>query len=147
MKVGMVGLGRMGGNMAERLRRHDHEVVGFDPMNDATDVASLADLVTALGDAGTRVAWVMVPSGDPTESTVSELVELLEAGDVIVEGGNSNWNDSVRRNGLAAARGIGFVDCGTSGGIWGLDEGYCLMVGGEPEVVKRVQPVFDALAP
>jgi 6-phosphogluconate dehydrogenase len=145
MKLGMVGLGRMGGNMAERLRRHGHEVVGFDPHSEATNVGSLAELVEALGPP--RVVWVMVPAGDPTESTVAELGDRLSAGDLVVDGGNSNWNDSTRRAEALAAKGIGFVDAGVSGGVWGLENGYCLMVGGSDEHVAMVQPAFDALAP
>ncbi|MDP1819829.1 MAG: decarboxylating 6-phosphogluconate dehydrogenase [Acidimicrobiales bacterium] len=141
----MVGLGKMGANMAERLRSGGHEVVGFDAFSPATEVASLDELVGAL-DAP-RVVWVMVPAGEPTESTVTGLGELLAAGDVIVEGGNSNWRDSVRRAAALHERGIGFVDAGTSGGVWGRTEGYCLMVGGEPDVVATAQPIFDALAP
>jgi 6-phosphogluconate dehydrogenase len=144
MKVGMVGLGRMGGNMAERLRANGHEVVGYD-VSDATDVATLEDLVAAL-DAP-RVVWVMVPAGDPTEDTVNSLAGLLSSGDLLIEGGNSNWRDSVRRAEAVGANGIGYVDAGTSGGIWGRTEGYCLMVGGAPEHVALAQPVFDALAP
>jgi 6-phosphogluconate dehydrogenase len=146
MKVGMIGLGRMGGNMAARLRNAGHEVVGFDPHSEASDVATLADLVGRLDDSP-RVAWVMVPSGDPTESVVSELAGLLAPGDVVVDGGNSHWTDSVHRGGELAAKGIGFVDCGTSGGVWGRTEGYCLMVGGDDEHVGVAQPLFDALRP
>jgi 6-phosphogluconate dehydrogenase len=145
MRLGMVGLGRMGGNMAERLRAHGHEVVGYDVFSDATDVATLEELVAAL--PGPRVVWVMVPSGDPTEDTVASLSSRLAAGDVVIDGGNSNWRDSVRRAAGLAERGIGFIDAGTSGGVWGLTEGYCLMVGGTPEHVAFAQPVFDALAP
>ena len=145
MKLGMVGLGRMGGNMAERLRAHGHEVVGYDAFSKATDVPSLEALVAAL--AAPRVVWVMVPSGAPTEDTVDTLSTLLSAGDVVIEGGNSNWHDSVRRAGGLDARGVGFIDAGTSGGVWGRTEGYCLMVGGSPEHVAIAQPVFDALAP
>ncbi len=141
----MIGLGRMGGNMAERLRKAGHEVIGYDVFSDATDVASLEELVAAL--PAPRVVWVMVPAGDPTEDTVASLGSLLAAGDVVIEGGNSNWRDSVRRAGALAEREIGFVDAGTSGGVWGLTEGYCLMVGGAPEHVAFAQPVFDALAP
>jgi 6-phosphogluconate dehydrogenase len=145
MKVGMVGLGKMGGNMAARLREHGHEVVGYDVFSDATDVPTLEALVAALPTP--RVVWVMVPAGDPTEHTVDSLGGLLQAGDLVIEGGNSNWRDSVRRaEGLAKA-GIGFVDAGTSGGVWGRTEGYCLMVGGEAQHVAIAQPVFDALAP
>jgi 6-phosphogluconate dehydrogenase len=146
MKLAMVGLGRMGANMAERLRRHGHEVVGYDRNPDVSEVPDLAGLVASLGD-GPRVAWVMVPSGTPTDEIVTELGSLLAAGDVVVDGGNSNWRDSQRHGQELGARGIGFVDCGTSGGIWGLEEGYCLMVGGAPEHVAVVQPAFDALAP
>ncbi len=121
MKLGMVGLGRMGGNMAERLRAHGHEVVGYDVFSDATDVATLEALVAAL--PGPRVAWVMVPAGEPTEDTVNSLGGLLAEGDVVIEGGNSNWRDSVRRAEALAAGGIGFVDAGTSGGVWGRTEG------------------------
>jgi 6-phosphogluconate dehydrogenase len=145
MKIGMVGLGKMGGNMAARLRDHGHEVVGYDVFSDATDVPTLDALVAAL--PAPRVVWVMVPAGDPTEHTVDSLGGLLQPGDLVIEGGNSNWRDSVRRaEGLAKA-GIGFVDAGTSGGVWGRAEGYCLMVGGEAQHVATAQPVFDALAP
>lgn len=150
MKIGMIGLGRMGGNMAERLRRHEHEVVGFDSFSPASSVKSLEELVQALTPAspGTpRVVWVMVPSGDPTESTVVALAALLSPGDIVIEGGNSNWRDSQRRAALVGERGIGFIDAGTSGGIWGLTEGYCLMVGGTKESVDAVMPIFLALAP
>jgi 6-phosphogluconate dehydrogenase len=143
MKIGMVGLGRMGGNMAERLRRHGHEVVGFDHDPAASKVASLADLVAAL--PAPRVAWVMVPSGEPTEKTVATLGSLLAKGDLVIEGGNSFYRDSIRRAGELAERGIGFIDAGTSGGIWGLAEGYCIMAGGDPQHVAIAQPVFDAL--
>ncbi|MGH9245006.1 MAG: phosphogluconate dehydrogenase (NAD(+)-dependent, decarboxylating) [Acidimicrobiales bacterium] len=147
MKLGMIGLGRMGGNMAERLRRHGHEVIGYDAYSDATQVKSLAELVDALGPAGGRVVWVMVPSGDPTEETVAELAALLDPGDLVIEGGNSNWRDSVRRGDQLLAAQIGFIDCGTSGGVWGLDNGYCLMVGGRAEDVSKARPIFDALTP
>jgi 6-phosphogluconate dehydrogenase len=145
MQIGFVGLGKMGGNMVERLRAHGHEVVGFDAFSPATEVASLADLVAALPPP--RVVWVMVPSGEPTESTVTELGERLQPGDVLIEGGNSNWEDSLRRSQAITARGVGYVDAGTSGGVWGKDNGYCLMVGGSDADVAAVQPVFDALAP
>jgi 6-phosphogluconate dehydrogenase len=143
MKIGMIGLGRMGGNMAERLRARGHEVVGFDHDPAVSKVASLADLVAAL--PAPRVAWVMVPSGDPTERTVAALGTLLSAGDLVIEGGNSFYRDSIRRGAQLAERGIGFVDAGTSGGIWGLAEGYCIMAGGDPAHVAIAQPIFDAL--
>jgi 6-phosphogluconate dehydrogenase len=145
MKVGMVGLGRMGGNMAARLREAGHEVVGYDAYSDASEVASLAELAERLDPP--RVVWVMVPAGDPTEGVVTELAGLLQPGDVVVDGGNSNWHDSVRRGKDLEGRGLGFIDAGTSGGVWGRTEGYCLMVGGGPEHVAVAQPVFDALKP
>ena len=141
----MVGLGRMGGNMAERLRAHGHEVVGYDPFSDASSVASLEELVEALPDP--RVVWVMVPAGGPTEDTIAALGGLLATDDVVIDGGNSNWRDSQRRAATLAEAGIGYVDAGTSGGVWGRTEGYCLMVGGDAAHVAVAQPVFDALAP
>jgi 6-phosphogluconate dehydrogenase len=148
MRLVMVGLGRMGGNMAERLRRHGHEVVGYDAFAaDKSDAATLADAVGAAGDPGQRVVWSMVPAGEPTDQVVADLGGLLSEGDVVVDGGNSRYTDSIRRAEELAAKGIGFVDCGTSGGVWGLENGYCLMVGGAAEHVARVQPAFDALAP
>jgi len=145
MKLGMVGLGKMGGNMAARLTAAGHEVVGFDAFSDASQVGSLGELVTALEVP--RVVWLMVPSGDPTQATVDELAKLLSPDDVVVDGGNSNWRDSVRRGTALAEHGIGFVDCGTSGGVWGRDDGYSLMVGGDDAHVTLVEPLFDALRP
>ena len=147
MKMGMIGLGKMGGNMAERLRRHHHQVVGYDAFSEASEVTSLAALAEALTGDGPRVAWSMVPAGDPTEETVTALGELFEPGDLVIEGGNSNWHDSVRRGAALAESGIGFIDAGTSGGVWGLENGYALMVGGSDDDVALAQPVFDALAP
>jgi len=150
MKLGMVGLGRMGANMAERLRRHGHDVVGYDPRNEATDVATLDELVSALSSEsadGPRVAWVMVPSGEPTEETVVALGDRLAPGDLVIDGGNSNFADSIRRGLALAENGVGFVDVGTSGGIWGLENGYALMVGGEADEVAKVAPALEALAP
>jgi 6-phosphogluconate dehydrogenase len=146
MKLGMVGLGRMGGNMAARLRSAGHAVVGYDRDPATTEVADLAELVGALGDRP-RAVWVMVPSGAPTAAAIDELADLLAEGDVVVDGGNSNFRDSQRHGGELAGKGIGFVDAGVSGGVWGLDEGYCLMVGGDPAHVALLQPAFDALAP
>lgn len=146
MKLGMIGLGRMGGNMAERLRRHGHEVVGYTRDPSRSDVGSLDELVKLL-DVPPRVAWLMVPAGEPTQTMLDQVSELLDAGDVVVDGGNANYHDSVRRSEALAGRGIGFVDAGVSGGVWGLEEGYCLMVGGRPEHVAVVQPAFEALAP
>ncbi|MCU1353004.1 MAG: 6-phosphogluconate dehydrogenase (Decarboxylating) [Acidimicrobiales bacterium] len=148
MKLGMIGLGRMGGNMAERLRRQGHEVVGMDPGVADAAAHSLDELVPQLEAEGQpRVAWVMVPAGDITESTIMGLAERLSPGDIVVDGGNSNFTDSIRRGNLLAEKEIGYIDCGTSGGVWGLENGYCLMVGGSPESVAVLQPVFDALAP
>jgi 6-phosphogluconate dehydrogenase len=141
----MVGLGKMGGNMVERLRAHDLEVVGYDAFSPATEVGSLEELVAALEPP--RLVWVMVPAGEPTEDTITELEQLLEPGDVVIEGGNSNWEDSVRRASRVTERGIGYVDAGTSGGVWGKANGYCLMVGGSADDVAKAQPIFDALAP
>jgi 6-phosphogluconate dehydrogenase len=145
VKIGIVGLGKMGGNMATRIGAAGHEVVGFDPHSDASQVASLAELVDRL-DAP-RVVWAMVPAGDPTEQVVRDLGGLLSAGDVVIDGGNSNWHDSVRRAGELAEHEVGFIDAGTSGGVWGRTEGYCLMVGGAPDDVATAQPIFDALKP
>ncbi|HEY4410679.1 MAG TPA: decarboxylating 6-phosphogluconate dehydrogenase [Acidimicrobiia bacterium] len=145
MRIGMVGLGRMGGNMAERLRRRGHEVVGYDRNPDIADVKTLAELVEAL--PAPRVAWVMVPAGEPTRSTITELGELLAAGDLVVDGGNSNYRESIARSEELAAKGIGFVDAGVSGGVWGLENGYGLMVGGSADDVGRIRPVLEALAP
>ena len=145
MKLGMVGLGRMGAGMTERLRRGGHEVVGFDSRPDVSEVPTLAGLVEALPTP--RVAWVMVPSGEPTEASVQELAGLLEPGVLVVDGGNSNYKDSMRRGRALGERGLGFIDAGVSGGIWGLEEGFCLMVGGDAEHVSRMQPIFDTLAP
>ncbi len=145
MKLGMVGLGRMGGNMAARLEAAGHEVVGYDAHRPDSPVGSLAELVGRL--EAPRVVWTMVPAGDATEQVVGELAGLLSPGDLVVDGGNANWRDSVRRAGSLAARGVGFVDAGVSGGVWGRTEGYCLMVGGDPDHVDLVRPVFEALAP
>ena len=145
MQVGMVGLGRMGANMAERLRRGGHEVIGYDRNPEVSEVSSLSELVERL--APPRTAWVMVPSGDPTEQTIEELAGLLQKGDLIVDGGNSNFRDSIRRAGELEERGLLFMDAGTSGGIWGLEVGYCLMVGGSDDAFRRVEPALKTLAP
>jgi 6-phosphogluconate dehydrogenase len=136
----------MGGNMSERLRLADHVVIGYDRDPAVSQASDLADLVRQL-DETPRVVWVMVPSGKPTDDTIHELTHLLDPGDVVIDGGNSNWRDSQRHGEEVAAKGIGFVDAGTSGGVWGLQEGYCLMVGGAPEHVALAQPIFNALAP
>jgi 6-phosphogluconate dehydrogenase len=145
VQLGLVGLGKMGGNMAERVRRAGHEVIGYDRAPGARDVDSLKGLVDAL--EAPRVVWVMVPAGDPTRATVRELGELLSPGDVVVDGGNSKFTDDKVHAEELAAKGIGYVDAGVSGGVWGLQNGYALMVGGTAEDVAKVQPVFDALKP
>jgi 6-phosphogluconate dehydrogenase len=144
MKLGMIGLGRMGGNMTERLRRAGHDVLTYDPGVDST-----ADSLEELRDAldAPRAFWMMVPAGDVTENTFQQLLQLAEPGDVIVDGGNSNFRDSQRRYGEAKVRQIHFCDAGVSGGVWGLDNGYCLMVGGADEPVALLEPVFRDLAP
>jgi 6-phosphogluconate dehydrogenase len=144
MQLGMIGLGRMGGNMVQRLEQAGHDVKTYDPKVAAT-AGSLAELRDQL-DAP-RAFWMMVPSGEITERTFQELLGLADPGDAIVDGGNSNFRDSQRRHAEAAERGVHFVDCGTSGGIWGLEVGYCLMVGGDREPVERIEPIFTALAP
>ncbi|MDQ3944733.1 MAG: decarboxylating 6-phosphogluconate dehydrogenase [Actinomycetota bacterium] len=146
MKLGMVGLGRMGANMAERLRRAGHEVVGYDHNLQVSQVGSLAELVEALG-ASPRIVWVMVPSGEPTRATIAALAELLSAGDLVADGGNSNYRESITRSKELAERGIGFLDVGVSGGVWGLENGYGLMVGGLAEHFEQLEPVLSALAP
>ncbi len=144
--LGMIGLGRMGGNMAERLRRADHEVIGYDRSPDSgREVDSLKALVEKLPTP--RAVWVMVPAGPATYETIDTLAELLSEGDVVVDGGNSRYTDDQRHGEQLAEKGIGFVDCGVSGGIWGLTEGYALMCGGKDEHVAVVQPFFDVLKP
>jgi len=144
MKLAMVGLGRMGGNMTKRLENDGHVVQTFDQGGSGT-ASSLEELVGQLEPR--RAVWLMIPAGDPTEQAVGELVGLLDEGDVIVDGGNSNFRDSQRRAQEAAKRGIGYVDAGVSGGIWGLANGYCLMVGGEEDAVSFLEPAFRTLAP
>jgi len=154
MKLGMVGLGRMGANMAQRLMNGGHALAVFDPNADTRNALegkgaqagdSLAALVAKL--PAPRVVWVMVPAGEITESTLAELGPLLAKGDTIVDGGNSNYKETQRRAKTFAERGIHYVDCGTSGGIWGLKEGYSLMIGGDEAAVERLRPVFETLAP
>jgi 6-phosphogluconate dehydrogenase len=145
MELGLVGLGKMGGNMRARLREAGHTVVGFDRNPDLSDVASLEELVEKLPSP--RVVWVMVPAGDPTRATVQELAGLLGEGDLVVDGGNSRWTDDRVNADLLAEHGIGFVDCGVSGGVWGRENGYALMYGGSAEDVAKVQPAFDGLKP
>jgi 6-phosphogluconate dehydrogenase len=144
MKLGMIGLGRMGAGMTERLEEHDHTVQTYDPNVEST-AGSLEELVSQLDQP--RALWMMVPAGEITQQTFEQLLELVEPGDVIVDGGNSNWRDSQAKHAQAKERGIEFVDVGVSGGVWGLEVGFCLMAGGEDEPVSLLAPVFDALAP
>jgi 6-phosphogluconate dehydrogenase len=154
MELGMIGLGRMGANMAQRLLLGGHTVTGFDPRPEARteleghqgrSAASLADLVKVL--AAPRVVWMMVPAGAITDNTVETLSNLLSPGDVLIDGGNSNYKDTLRRSAQLAQRQIAYVDAGTSGGVWGLQEGYSLMIGGDAAVVDRLAPIFQTLAP
>jgi 6-phosphogluconate dehydrogenase len=145
MQIGMIGLGRMGGNMAERLRRAGHEVVGYARSPGSRDVDSLEELVARL--APPRTAWVMVPAGEATRQNVAELRGLLQAGDLVIDGGNSHYTEDREHARMLGARKIGFIDAGVSGGIWGLQNGYGLMVGGEDADVTRVMPIFEALKP
>ncbi len=154
MRIGMVGLGRMGGNMTVRLLRGDHEVVAFNRSPGPVEAAvaegaigadSLEDLVSKLEPP--RAVWFMVPSGDPTEEAIEHISGLLGAGDMVIDGGNSRYTDSVRRSETLKEKGISFVDSGTSGGIWGLTEGYCLMVGADAEPFAHLEPIFRTLAP
>ena len=145
MHIGLVGLGKMGGNMRTRLREGGVEVTGYDRNQEIADVGSLEELVAALPSP--KVVWVMVPAGDPTRATIAELANLLGEGDLVVDGGNSKYTDDQVHADLLAERGIGFVDCGVSGGVWGLKNGYALMCGGSREDVAKVQPAFDVLKP
>jgi 6-phosphogluconate dehydrogenase len=155
MQLGFIGLGKMGGNMVHRIRRDsEHQVVAFDFSEDAvreaegngaTGASSLEDLVSKL--QAPRTVWIMVPAGDPTEQTVSQLGDLLSEGDAVVDGGNTRWTDDKRRAAMLAEKGVAYVDVGTSGGVWGLELGYCMMVGGPDEAVERLSPILDVLAP
>jgi 6-phosphogluconate dehydrogenase len=154
MKLGMIGLGRMGANMAQRLLRGGHQLAGFDPKTDARKeleskgaeaADSLAALVTKL--PAPRTLWLMVPAGEITDATLTNLLPLLAAGDTVIDGGNSNYKDTLRRAKVFAEKGIDYIDCGTSGGVWGLAEGYSMMIGGGEKAVERLRPVFEALAP
>ena len=147
MQIGLVGLGKMGGNMRTRLRNAGHTVVGYDRNPDLADVGSLADLVAALPADSPKVVWVMVPAGDATRATIEELGGLLSKGDLVIDGGNSKWTDDAINAQKLGELGIGFVDCGVSGGVWGLQNGYALMAGGPDEYVALAQPIFDALKP
>jgi 6-phosphogluconate dehydrogenase len=154
MQLGLIGLGKMGGFMAERIHNAGHEVVGFDFSADAVaklaatgnvGSSSLADMVSKL--EAPRAVWMMVPSGKPVDDTIAALEALLSPGDIIIDGGNSNYKDTIRRHGEVAAKGLQYVDCGTSGGVWGLKEGYSMMIGGDKEPVEHLRPIFEALAP
>jgi 6-phosphogluconate dehydrogenase len=154
MQLAMIGLGKMGGNMVRRLRRHDHDVVVWDrnadavrglEMTGASGAADLADLCAQL--AAPRVIWMMVPAGAPVDATIESLLPHIARGDTLIDGGNSNFHDTIRRAEELRARGIAFIDAGTSGGVWGLENGYCLMVGGTAEAVHHCTDIFEALAP
>ncbi|HTE46417.1 MAG TPA: decarboxylating 6-phosphogluconate dehydrogenase [Gemmatimonadaceae bacterium] len=154
MQLAMIGLGRMGGNMVERLMRHGHKLVVFDRSAEAvakyeklgaTSAADLAKLVQSLEQP--RIIWIMVPAGEPVDETIAVLKPLMSAGDIIIDGGNSNFHDTIRRGQELAASTMELIDSGTSGGIWGLENGYCLMVGGSDTAVKHCEPIFTALAP
>jgi 6-phosphogluconate dehydrogenase len=154
MEIGLIGLGKMGGNMAERLRQGGHKVVGFDFNQQATEkltasggvgVNTLEDLVKNLQSP--RAIWIMVPAGDPVDETIQKLKPMMQKGDIFIDGGNSNYKDSIRRHGALKAEGFEFVDVGTSGGVWGLKEGYSMMIGGDEDVVEKLRPIFETLAP
>ena len=154
MRIGMIGLGKMGANMTQRLLRGGHEVVVTDVNPQAIEAAAtmgaigatdLANIIANL--SAPRIVWVMIPAGDPTEAIITQLGALLDAGDVIIDGGNSNYKDTIRRGTLLAEKNIYFVDVGTSGGVWGLDNGYSLMIGGDEAVIASLQPIFETLAP
>jgi 6-phosphogluconate dehydrogenase len=154
MKIGMIGLGRMGGNIARRLMRDGHQVVAFDRNQEAVDalVKDGAEAATSLDDMRTRLEqpaiwWIMLPAGDPTESTVNEIAGGAAEGEIIIDGGNSFWKDDVRRAIALREKGVAYVDVGTSGGVWGLERGYCMMIGGDEAVVHHLDPIFDTLAP
>jgi 6-phosphogluconate dehydrogenase len=154
MQLGLIGLGKMGGFMAERIHNAGHQVVGFDFSAEAVaklaatgnvGSSSLADMVSKL--QAPRAVWMMVPSGDPVDKTIAALESLLSPGDIIIDGGNSNYKDTMRRHAEVTAKGFQYVDCGTSGGVWGLKEGYSMMIGGDKEPVEHLRPIWEALAP
>src|ERR1039458_8406287 len=154
MQLGLIGLGKMGGNMAERLRLGGHQVVGVDLNGEAGGrvtaagnggVATLDALAKKL--EGRRAIWIMVPQGDPVDQTIAKLTPLLSPGDILIDGGNSNYKDSMRRHNESTAKGFQFVDVGTSGGVWGLKEGYSMMIGGDEDPVEYLRPIFETLAP
>jgi 6-phosphogluconate dehydrogenase len=154
MQLGLIGLGKMGGNMAERLRLGGHQVVGFDFSPEAVQkltasgnvgASSLEDMAKKL--TGRKAIWIMVPQGKPVDDTIAKLEPLINKGDILIDGGNSNYKDTQRRHKEVTAKGYGFVDVGTSGGVWGLKEGYSMMIGGDKEPVEYLRPIFEALAP
>jgi 6-phosphogluconate dehydrogenase len=145
MKIGLIGLGRMGNNMRTRLRNAGIDVVGYDTRPEVSDVPTLADLAAALD--GPRIVWVMVPAGQITDAVIRDLADVLSEGDLVIEGGNSKYTDDFVHEKLLAERGIAYVDCGVSGGIWGAENGYGLMVGGAEDDIARAMPIFDALRP
>ena len=154
MQLGLIGLGKMGGNMAERLRLAGHQVVGFDFNADAVakltasgnvGAGTLEDMAGKL--EGRKAIWIMVPQGKPVDETIAKLEPLMNPGDILIDGGNSNYKDTMRRHDEIAAKHFNFVDCGTSGGVWGLKEGYSMMIGGDKEPVEYLRPIFEALAP
>lgn len=154
MKIGMIGLGRMGGNIARRLMRAGHQVVAFDRNREAVEalVKDGAEAAASLDDMRTKLEqpaiwWVMLPAGDPTETTVFQIADNAAEGEIIIDGGNSFWKDDVRRALALREKGIAYVDVGTSGGVWGLERGYCMMIGGDEQVVRHLDPIFDTLAP
>src|SRR5277367_2996466 len=155
MQIGVIGLGRMGGNMTRRLMKAGHHCVVFDAntkprealaKEGAAAMRSLEDVVKALGEKP-RAVWVMLPAGAITEETVERLADMMERGDIVIDGGNSFYKDDIRRAGKLGEKGIRYVDCGTSGGIWGIERGYCMMIGGPKDAVDRLDPIFAALAP
>lgn len=154
MKIGFVGLGKMGGNMVERLLRGGHEVVVYDPSADAVDAMakksaagsnSLAELMANLPER--KIVWLMVPAGKPVEENIAELIPMMKNGGVIIDGGNSNWRETQSRGEALEGKGIDYIDCGTSGGVWGLENGYCLMAGGKEPVCAELESIFKTLAP
>ncbi len=145
MEIGLIGLGKMGGNMRERLRKDGHTVIGYARTREKSDVATIEELIDALPSP--KIVWVMVPSGDTTRQTISKLNELLTEGDLVIDGGNSRWTDDIVHAAMLAENGIRFVDCGVSGGVWGLEVGYALMCGGNADDVATLQPIFDSLKP
>ncbi len=155
MYLGMIGLGKMGGNMVRRLMKGGHQVVGYNRTADITDqLAAEAGLIPAYSIQeliqklpAPRAVWVMVPAGTATEETVLQLSEMLSPDDIIIDGGNSFYKDDIRRAPIVAAKGLHYVDTGTSGGIWGITEGYSMMIGGDPEIVERLRPIYETLAP